>query len=96
MLLLIVTLADWKTRHFTVKLASDCLWWYRLQEPWHNVFLLWWVGESPRRARGSLIGMVNEKEFGVAFLEANITENAVEGTSTLEAHVENIPPSVGE
>ncbi|XP_051950032.1 hemicentin-1 [Xyrauchen texanus] len=52
-------------------------------------------GESPRRARGSLIGMINEKEFGVAFLEANITENAEEGTSTLEAHVDNIPPSVG-
>ncbi|XP_001920501.5 hemicentin-1 [Danio rerio] len=52
-------------------------------------------GESPRRARGSLIGMVNEKEFGVAYLEANITENDLEGTSTLEAHVENIPPSVG-
>ncbi|XP_073692711.1 hemicentin-1 [Garra rufa] len=52
-------------------------------------------GESPRRARGSLIGMINEKEFGVAFLEANITENEEDGTSTLEAHVENIPPSVG-
>ncbi|XP_076126836.1 hemicentin-1 [Alosa pseudoharengus] len=52
-------------------------------------------GESPRRARGSLIGMVNEREFGVAFLEANITENPEEGTSTLEAHVDNIPPSVG-
>ena len=54
------------------------------------------VGESPRRARGSLIGMVNEREFGVAFLEANITDNPEEGTSTLEAHVDNIPPSVGE
>uniref|UniRef100_A0A8C1LEB7 Hemicentin 2 n=1 Tax=Cyprinus carpio TaxID=7962 RepID=A0A8C1LEB7_CYPCA len=52
-------------------------------------------GESPRRARGSLIGMINEKEFGVAHLEANITENEADGTSTLEAHVENIPPSVG-
>ncbi|XP_016112004.1 hemicentin-1 [Sinocyclocheilus grahami] len=52
-------------------------------------------GESPRRARGSLIGMINEKEFGVAYLEANITENEADGTSTLDAHVENIPPSVG-
>ncbi|XP_056628956.1 hemicentin-1 isoform X2 [Triplophysa dalaica] len=52
-------------------------------------------GESPRRARGSLIGMVNEKEFGVALLEANITENTADGSSTLEAHVDNIPPSVG-
>ncbi|XP_030621020.1 hemicentin-1 [Chanos chanos] len=52
-------------------------------------------GESPRRARGSLIGMVNEREFGVAFLEANITENSEEGTSTLRANLDNIPPSIG-
>ncbi|XP_076859373.1 hemicentin-1 isoform X2 [Brachyhypopomus gauderio] len=52
-------------------------------------------GESPRRARGSLIGMVNEREFGVAFLEANITENPELGTSSLEAHVTDVPPSVG-
>ncbi|XP_028851746.1 hemicentin-1 isoform X2 [Denticeps clupeoides] len=52
-------------------------------------------GESPRRARGSLIGMVNEREFGVAFLEANITENAEEGSSTLMVHVDNVPLSVG-
>lgn len=32
----------------------------------------------------------------MAYLEANITENEADGTSTLEAHVENIPPSVGE
>ncbi|CAL8343147.1 unnamed protein product [Lota lota] len=52
-------------------------------------------GESPRKARGSLIGMVNEREFGVAFLEANITDNQELGTSTLHAHLDNIPPSVG-
>ncbi|KAG9270615.1 hemicentin-2-like [Astyanax mexicanus] len=52
-------------------------------------------GETPRRARGSLIGIVNEREFGVAYLEANITENPEQRTSTLEAHVDNIPPSVG-
>ncbi|KAJ8413768.1 hypothetical protein AAFF_G00063660 [Aldrovandia affinis] len=52
-------------------------------------------GEVPRRARGSLIGMVNEEEFGVAFLEANITDNPEQGTSTLEAHVDDIPASVG-
>lgn len=94
--LFLVTFADQKARHFSVKCVSDCLWCYRLQEPLHTVFLLCCVGESPRRARGSLIGMINEKEFGVAYLEANITENEADGTSTLEAHVENIPPSVGE
>ncbi|KAI4892791.1 hypothetical protein NFI96_028928 [Prochilodus magdalenae] len=52
-------------------------------------------GENPRRARGSLIGIVNDREFGVAFLEVNITENSEQSTSTLQAHVDNIPPSVG-
>ncbi|XP_035291447.1 hemicentin-1 [Anguilla anguilla] len=52
-------------------------------------------GEVPRRARGSLIGMVNEEEFGVAFLEANITDDLEQGTSKLEAHVNDIPASVG-
>ncbi|XP_063051892.1 hemicentin-1-like [Engraulis encrasicolus] len=52
-------------------------------------------GESPRRARGSLIGMVNEREFGVAFLEANITDHPQDGASTIQAHVDNVPPSVG-
>ncbi|CAJ1068041.1 hemicentin-1 [Xyrichtys novacula] len=52
-------------------------------------------GETPRKTRGSLIGMVNEREFGVSYLEANITDNEVEGSSTLQAHLDNIPPTVG-
>ncbi|XP_072244443.1 hemicentin-1 [Leuresthes tenuis] len=52
-------------------------------------------GEVPRRTRGSLIGMVNEREFGVSFLEANITDNMEEGSSTLQARLDNIPPTVG-
>ncbi|KAM9858177.1 hemicentin-1 [Aulostomus maculatus] len=52
-------------------------------------------GEAPRRTRGSLIGMVNEREFGVSFLEANITDDAEEGSSTLQARLDHIPPSVG-
>lgn len=53
-------------------------------------------GETPRRTRGSLIGMVNEREFGVSYLEANITDNEVEGSSSLQARLDNIPPAVGE
>ncbi|XP_061624718.1 hemicentin-1 isoform X2 [Phyllopteryx taeniolatus] len=52
-------------------------------------------GEAPRTTRGSLIGTVNEREFGVSFLEANITDNEEEGSSTLQARLGNIPPSVG-
>ncbi|TKS79048.1 Hemicentin-2 [Collichthys lucidus] len=47
------------------------------------------------QTRGSLIGMVNEREFGVSYLEANITDNEEEGSSTLQARLDNIPPSVG-
>lgn len=61
----------------------------------HVVWLLV-KGETPRKTRGSLIGMVNEREFGVSFLEANITDNMEEGSSTLQARLDNIPPSVGE
>ncbi|KAA8592798.1 hypothetical protein FQN60_018253 [Etheostoma spectabile] len=52
-------------------------------------------GETPRKTRGSLIGMVNDREFGVSFLETSITDNVEEGSSTLQAHLDNIPPSVG-
>ncbi|XP_019718321.1 hemicentin-1 isoform X1 [Hippocampus comes] len=52
-------------------------------------------GEAPRKTRGSLIGMVNEREFGVSFLEANITDNEEEGSSSLQARLDNIPPSLG-
>ncbi|XP_055367591.1 hemicentin-1 [Betta splendens] len=52
-------------------------------------------GETPRKTRGSLIGMINDREFGVSLLEANITDNEEEGSSTLEAHLDNIPPSLG-
>lgn len=59
-------------------------------------FALLVTGEVPRKTRGSLIGMVNEREFGVSFLEANITDNMEEGSSTLQARLDNIPPTVGE
>uniref|UniRef100_A0A3P8SNR4 Uncharacterized protein n=1 Tax=Amphiprion percula TaxID=161767 RepID=A0A3P8SNR4_AMPPE len=52
-------------------------------------------GEVPRKTRGSLIGMVNEREFGVSFLEANITDDKEEGSSVLQARLDNIPPTVG-
>ncbi|XP_060737332.1 hemicentin-1 isoform X1 [Tachysurus vachellii] len=51
--------------------------------------------DSLRRARASVIGMVNEREFGVSFLEVNISKNSESRSSTLEAHMENVPHSVG-
>ncbi|XP_034025662.1 LOW QUALITY PROTEIN: hemicentin-1 [Thalassophryne amazonica] len=52
-------------------------------------------GEAPRKTRGSLIGMVNDREFGVSILEANITDNLEDESSTLQARLDNIPPTVG-
>ncbi|KAM9476100.1 hemicentin-1 isoform 3-T3 [Clarias gariepinus] len=52
-------------------------------------------GDSLRRARASVIGVVNDHEFGVSFLEVNISENSESRNSRLEAHMENVPPSVG-
>lgn len=41
--------------------------------------------------------MVNEREFGVSFLEANISDSEEEdGSNTLQARLDNIPLSVGE
>ncbi|KAG2469773.1 HMCN2 protein, partial [Polypterus senegalus] len=52
-------------------------------------------GSVPTRARVSMIGMINEREFGVAFLSANISEDPEAGISTVRASINNIPPSVG-
>ncbi|XP_064420214.1 hemicentin-2 [Latimeria chalumnae] len=49
----------------------------------------------PLRARGSLIGVINDKEFGVAFLNTNITENTDAGYTTVQGNIENIPETVG-
>ncbi|XP_069093155.1 hemicentin-2 isoform X1 [Pleurodeles waltl] len=50
---------------------------------------------GPLRVRGSLIGIINHKEFGIASLSANITEDHHSGTATITTSIENIPPSVG-
>ncbi|XP_062854783.1 hemicentin-1 [Trichomycterus rosablanca] len=52
-------------------------------------------GDPLRRARGSVIGMVNDHEFGVSFLDVNITENSETNKSFLQAHMHNVLPSVG-
>ncbi|XP_059849711.1 hemicentin-1-like [Hypanus sabinus] len=49
----------------------------------------------PGRARGSLIGIVNDKEFGVAFLDANVTENSATGITSVQAIIQNLPSTIG-
>ncbi|XP_069039515.1 hemicentin-1 isoform X2 [Lepisosteus oculatus] len=52
-------------------------------------------GAVPQRARGSLIGMVNDREFGVAYLDANVTARPEDSGSRLQARVGNLPGAVG-
>ncbi|XP_053565027.1 hemicentin-1-like [Bombina bombina] len=50
---------------------------------------------GPSRVRGSLIGIINDKDFGISSLNANLTEDAFSGTTTISSVIENIPQTVG-
>ncbi|XP_068104559.1 hemicentin-2 [Hyperolius riggenbachi] len=47
------------------------------------------------RVRASLIGIINDQDFGLSSLSANMTENARSGVTTISSSVENIPPAIG-
>ncbi|KAM4662543.1 hemicentin-2 [Discoglossus pictus] len=50
---------------------------------------------GPSRVRGSLIGIINDQDFGISLLSANLTEDALSGNTFISSIVENIPPTVG-
>ncbi|KAM4696629.1 hemicentin-2 [Rhinophrynus dorsalis] len=50
---------------------------------------------GPSRVRASVIGIINDQEFGISALTANLTENPFSGSTTITSSIENIPPSVG-
>ncbi|KAM4020614.1 hemicentin-2 [Anomaloglossus baeobatrachus] len=47
------------------------------------------------RVRASLIGIVNDQDFGLSSLSANMTENPQTRATTISSSVENIPASIG-
>ncbi|GAB1285527.1 Hemicentin-1 [Apodemus speciosus] len=50
---------------------------------------------GPQRARGSVIGNINDIEFGIAFLNATITDSPNSDTRIIQAKITNVPRSLG-
>ncbi|XP_034866567.1 hemicentin-1 isoform X2 [Mirounga leonina] len=50
---------------------------------------------GPQRARGSVIGNINDVEFGIAFLNATVTDSPTFDTRIIHAKITNIPRRLG-
>ncbi|KAM5295479.1 hemicentin-1 isoform 1-T1 [Glossophaga mutica] len=50
---------------------------------------------GPQRARGSVIGNINDVEFGIAFLNATVTDSPTSDTKIVHARITNVPRSLG-
>ncbi|XP_006907796.1 hemicentin-1 isoform X1 [Pteropus alecto] len=50
---------------------------------------------GPQRARGSVIGNINDVEFGIAFLNATVTDSPTSDTKIIHAKITNVPRSLG-
>ncbi|XP_023559876.1 hemicentin-1 [Octodon degus] len=50
---------------------------------------------GPQRARGSVIGNINDVEFGIAFLNATVTDSSSSDTKIIHAKITNVPRSLG-
>ncbi|OXB56883.1 hypothetical protein ASZ78_013391 [Callipepla squamata] len=51
---------------------------------------------GPSRAQGSIIGNINNIEFGVAFLNATITDSPNSESRVIQAKITSVPRSLGE
>lgn len=50
---------------------------------------------GPSRAKGSIIGNINDIEFGIAFLNATVTDSPNSETRVIQAKITNVPRSLG-
>ncbi|NXO45570.1 HMCN1 protein, partial [Locustella ochotensis] len=53
------------------------------------------VQGGPARAKGSIIGNINDVEFGIAFLNATVTDSPDSDTRVIEAKITNVPRTLG-
>ncbi|NXP70187.1 HMCN1 protein, partial [Ramphastos sulfuratus] len=50
---------------------------------------------GPLHAKGSIIGNINDMEFGVAFLNATVTDSPDSQTRVIQAKITNVPWNLG-
>nr|XP_051696750.1 hemicentin-2 isoform X2 [Oryctolagus cuniculus] len=53
------------------------------------------VRGEPRGSRGSMIGVINGQEFGVATLNTSVHQEAGSGVTTIQSSISHIPTEVG-
>ncbi|NXQ43822.1 HMCN1 protein, partial [Catharus fuscescens] len=53
------------------------------------------VQGGPARAKGSIIGSINDVEFGIAFLNATVTDSPDFDTRVIQAKITNVPRTLG-
>ncbi|NXD97463.1 HMCN1 protein, partial [Chaetorhynchus papuensis] len=53
------------------------------------------VQGGPARAKGSIIGSINDVEFGIAFLNATVTDSPDSDTRVIQAKITNVPRTLG-